>query len=91
LLRLRCPQKACTLCGARGRFVLAASHSVVRFRQPVRPGRARATRATQGLDMQWGCPERAFGGYDAGNGPWGIRKTRGFHSPCGGEGHTIVE
>ena len=90
-LRLRCPEKACTLGAVRGRFMLAASLPAVRFRQPIRPGYARATRVRQGRDTLWGCPERAYGCCDAGTGPWGIRKTRGFHLPCGGAGQAIVE
>ena len=43
-LKLRCPENACTLCAARGRFMLAASLPEVRFRQPACPGCARATR-----------------------------------------------
>ena len=90
-LRLRCPEKVCTLGAVRGRFMLAASLPAVRFRQPIRPGYARATRVRQGRDTLWGCPERAYGCCDAGTGPWGIRKTRGFHLPCGGAGQAIVE
>ena len=71
--------------------MLAASLPVVRFGQPVRPGCARATRVRHGPDTQWGCPERSYGGCDAGTGPWGIRKARGFHLPCGGAGQAIVE
>ena len=90
-LRLPRPKKACCLCAVRGRFMLAASLPAVRFRQPIRPGYARATRVRQGRDTLWGCPERAYGCCDAGTGPWGIRKTRGFHLPCGGAGQAIVE
>jgi len=70
--------------------MLAASVSAVRFRPPVRPGCARATQVIQGRDTQRGYPERAHGGCDAGNGPGGIRKTRGS-LPWGGAGQAIVE